>query len=402
MQRDFGRKAMACSLAIAWLMSACGGDDGADSATTTTEPGTSTAGDAPADEGSDIAATIMVISDFDAGAGFSSPDALPAVQGALEAFPNVEVLSCDSQQDANAGNECQREAVDAAVDAVIVGFSPLSSDHAILTEAGIPVVGNGDPAAPNTFGVASTLGAYSGLGVGAAEAGCENTGILYLDGTDFLADALRTGLEIGDSQESARAPVPANAPDLAPAIARLLDADSDCILLSVLPNMIVQAVTAIDQSGESPTIAAVGAVFTADVVESLGDLADGVLTTEIQVNPADTTDPVVDEIADDVAAFDEDVEVGTIGVHAWASAKVLAAGLLQHQGEVTPQSLTTTLNGLRDVDVHGAIHPFSSVEIASDAYARFFNHWGLNYVIEDGVPVRQGDFYDLGPILEAQ
>lgn len=351
--------------------------------------------------GSDIAAKVMVIGDFTSPGGFTVGESLPLTQGALAAYPNVEIVGCDSAGDPNAASQCQRDAVDGDVDAVISGFGYLAQDQSILDEAGIPILGFGDVTQPNTFGTSSSLGAYAGVAMGAVEAGCQQAGIIYLEGTDFLADMLKAGLEVGGAVEAARAAVPSNAPDLAPAIARLIGADSDCILLSVTPPLVVQAVTAINQSGATPTVVATGAILTDEIRAALGDLANGMVVTEIQLNAADD-DPVLDEIRADMEAFDEDATLSSVGIQSWASAKVIAAALDTMTGEVTPASLTDAMNALRDVDLQGAMHDFSAIPLSNPAFARFFNHYGLNYVIQDGTATRTSDdWYDIGPALDA-
>ena len=67
---------------------------------------------------------------------------------------------------------------------------------------------------------------------------------------------------------------------------------------------------------------------------------------------------------------------------------------------MTPASTLAALNALRDVDLNGAIHSYSSIELTNPLVTRSFNHYAVNYKIVDGKFVRQGDFYDLKPVME--
>ena len=80
----------------------------------------------------------------------------------------------------------------------------------------------------------------------------------------------------------------------------------------------------------------------------------------------------------------------------------LAAALPKVSGAVTPAALTTALNGLRNVDMDGVIPAWSSIPLDNPAYSRLFAHYGINYKIVNGKPVRDGDFYGVGPILAAK
>jgi ABC-type branched-subunit amino acid transport system substrate-binding protein len=189
-------------------------------------------------------------------------------------------------------------------------------------------------------------------------------------------------------------------PDIAPQVAALTGADADCIVLSVTPTQVVQAVTALNQAGVDAQLIASGAVFTPDVVDELGDLAEGVVIADVQLNPADD-DPVVDQITADMAAFDPDAEVSTVAVLSWASAKLIEDALPAVQGDVTPESLTAALNGLEDAPAGGAIHPVTVEELDNPLFTRVFNTHGLLYQITDGVPARlTEDWFSTEPVLE--
>ncbi len=344
---------------------------------------------------------VMVIGDETSTISFKVPEAVPAVQGALSSLPNVEVLHCDSKGDTNTALDCQEEAVDAGVAAVIVSFGGVGNDQTVLTEAGIPVIGGADADAPTAFSLSSGLGSYAGLGVAAGAAKCTKIATLYLDGADFLANMVKSGAELVGATEVARSAIPQNTPDIAPAVAALTGSDADCIFLSITPTQAVQAVTALSQSGTEAQLIGVGAVFPKEVIEQLGDLAEGLYTSEIALNPEDP-DPVIDIIAADMAKFDDSAKVTTVGILSWSSAKLLIDALPFIDGDVTPASLTAAIEGLKDAPAGGAIHPFNPVGTTNPMFSRFMNPWGLLYRVENGIPVRQTEeFFSLTPGLEA-
>lgn len=343
---------------------------------------------------------VMVIGDETSQISFTVAEAVPSVQGALADLPNVEVLHCDSAGDANSNQECQREAVDAGVAAVIGSFGLIGSDVAVLTEAGIPAIGSTDPAAPNSFSLSAGLPVYASLGVAAAEAGCTKIATLFLDGAEFLANMVQQGAEMQGIEEVARSGIPQNTPDISPQVAALAGADADCVVLSVTPTQVIQAVTALNQAGVDAQLIGAGAVFPVEVLDELGDLSEGIISASVQLDPADD-DPVIAEIKADVAAFDPDAPITTVGVLSWTAAKLIVDALPAIDGDVTPASLTAALSTLENAPAGGAVHPVTITDLANPLFARFYNPWGLLYRITDGVPVREGDYFSLVDVLNS-
>jgi ABC-type branched-subunit amino acid transport system substrate-binding protein len=341
---------------------------------------------------------VMIITDETSQSiGFSNPEGPASLKAALKGT-GVEVLSCDSKGQGAEGEACAKKAVDEGVAAVVVGFAQGTAD--ILKTANIPVVGNVSTTDPNAFAVSSAFALYAANGVALANSGCKKLGILYLDGTDSLVDFVKKGAESAGAKEVARAPIPANAPDLTPAIAKLTGAGAQCVALSVIPSQVVQAVTAINQSGKKLTMAAVSAILGPDVLDSLGDLSNGILVVDGLQNAADPAKGMK-KVTKQIKAVDSSADITEVGLIDYVSGRLIAAALKDVNGEVTPASLTTALNGLRNVDVDGIIHTYSSIAPAAPDYARFFNHYGISYKIVNGVPKRQGTFFDLSKILES-
>ena len=170
--------------------------------------------------------------------------------------------------------------------------------------------------------------------------------------------------------------------------------------MSVIPSQVVQAVTAINQTGKKLPMAAVSAIITKEVRDSLGDLANGIFIVDNQLNAEDPS-KAVKNVSKQIKAVDSSADITQVGLVSFIGAKLLAAAIPTVQGEVTPASLTTALNALRDTKVEGLINPYSSIELTAPGFQRFFNHYGISYKIVKGVPKAQTGFFDLEDVLDA-
>jgi hypothetical protein len=396
--------AIGAALAVTVLVSACssgsksssGGSNagaGSPGPTANAGPATTIANDKPF--------KVMVAGDFTSTQlAFANPEIVAASKAVLNNVDNVTVVTCDSKGTAGDATSCERQAVSDGVAAVIVGFGNIGQDQDILTKAGIPTIGDTSTISPTAFSLANGLPLYTGIGTGLVAAGCKRIGTLMLDGTGVLADSIKKGVEVAGGVEAARSAIPANAPDLAPAIAKLRDKNADCVALSVVPTQVVQAVTAINQSGTPLKEAAVSAILTPDVIKSLGPTANGMIAIDATLDGGDTTSPAIVQMRHDMKAVDSKAVPSQLAAVAWASAKLIVDALPSVQGPVTPASMLAALNGLRNASTDGVMPPFSAIELPNPAYKRAFNHFGINYVITDGKLKREGDFYDLAPALK--
>jgi Periplasmic binding protein len=343
---------------------------------------------------------VMVMGDFTS-AVLPVPETVPAVKAALKGVPGAQIVTCDSKGNANGAIACEQTAVADKVAVVVNGFGFATMDTSVLNHAGIPILGSTNDTMPTSFDVAPANAAYTGLGVGAAEAGCKAVGTLYLDGTAVLANAIEAGLRFKGAKEVARAAVAINAPDLAPAVAKLVGAKADCIILSVSPTMVVQAMTAISQSGAHPKVLGVGAIFPKQIIAALGPLASGVITTGPTLDPGDPA-PIVGQVRSAMQAIDPGAQLTTIALTSWVAGRLIAAAAQKLSGPVSAATMLAALNALRNVDVGGIEPPISMVPLTAAPYRRTFDHYGINYKIVNGAMQRQGSFYDLRPALDAQ
>ncbi len=391
------------AVTVAGLLAACGSSGkSSSSATTTNSATTASSGTSAPAAATSSPFKVMVTGDFtSSGLAYTTPEVVPAAKGALRNNPNITIVTCDTKSTASAADACEEQAVQDKVAAVIVGFSDIDGNQSILTKAGIPTLGDTDASAPATtsFSIANGLAQYYGIGIGMAEGGCQSYGTLYLDGTDALANAIKAGAATKGLKEAARAAVPANSPDLAPAVAKLTDAGVDCIALSVVPTQIVQAVTAINQSGKKVKVAAVSAIFVSQILSALGPALNGAISINQVRDESDTSVPGITQVKSDMAAIDPKAPVTELAVIAWVAGKLLLDALPSIQGSVTASSMLTALNSLRNANTDGVIPPFSAIPLKSPTFTRMFNHYAINYVIQNGKLSPNGSFYDLSSAL---
>jgi ABC-type branched-subunit amino acid transport system substrate-binding protein len=388
--------AISLLLAGAITLSGCSSSD--DNGSDSGSGASAASGGAGAAAGSDAKADILVIGDFTSTIPFTLPEIVPMVKGVLKNFPNVKVDSCDGKGTPAGFLACEQQAVQNSVDAVVLGFAAGAQDQSVLDKAKIPVIGNTKGTADTIYPTAESFSLYVALGAGLAESGCKKLGIVYLDGSDFLVDYIKQGFEGKGGKEVARGAVAANAADLSPAVSKVTSASPDCVAVSLTPAGAAQALTALKQTGKTFSIGSISAIFSQQLIDSLGALTDGVIVVDSALNSNDDA-PGINAAKAAMQGEDSKAKMTQQAVGAFIGSTLLAAGLTKAGGDVTTDSLNTALNGLRDVDMQGVIPNWSSEPIKSTQFARIFNHYGINYKLTGGKAVKQGDFYDTSALL---
>jgi len=341
---------------------------------------------------------LMVVGSLTGQGAYTTPEIVPAVEGAFRAAGDtgVKIVTCDDQQTSADALDCEHEAVVDHVAGVIVGANSLVAENeSLLTQAGIPAIGVTDATSANSFAVESAAGLYAGIGVGLSKAGCTRLGLLYLDGTQFLSNAIIGGAKWKSVTEAA---IPFSAPDLTPSIAKLAEGKVQCIAISVEPNTVIQAMIAIKQDDLKVKVAMVSALLDPQVLSALGSQANGIISIEGNIDPAGNA-PALATIKKQMQAIQPKAPVTTASILAWASAKLVLDAQANIKGSVTAASLLKAMNGLRNASSDGALPPFSAVPLKNPAYTRFFNHYAIDYLIEKGRPKQLTGFYDLTSVL---
>jgi ABC-type branched-subunit amino acid transport system substrate-binding protein len=343
--------------------------------------------------------TVMIVGDFTSSVGYVVPETVPAAEEVLNRIPGLKVITCDSEFEPAAAVTCEDKAVEAGVVAVINGYGEVGLDSAILAQAGIPLIGDADTTEPNSFGLDSSFAGYVGMGAGAGRAGCKKAGILYYDGQANVIPPTQAGLKAEGSRVVASAAVPQTSPDMDPAVAKLTDAGARCIILSLTPAAVVQAVTAIRQSGGNQLIVGFGAIFPSATITALGKMADGVLLTNSGLGTSSSA-AIVKRIEAGQKKINPALPFTSNSLAAWCDATLLADGLKHVKGNVTARSVTAALNGLRNVSFDGVINNISVVPLKSKLFRRYFNPYGINSIIKNGVPVADGGYYNITHALD--
>jgi ABC-type branched-subunit amino acid transport system substrate-binding protein len=371
-------------------------------ATATTAPPTTQAPAAPAPAPAAATGggefTVMVIGDFTSTIAFTVKEALAGVKASLKDVPKAKVVGCDSKGDPNAWQACARDAVSQKVSAVVQAFSLGSTDASILTKAGIPFLGQSDMIGASSFALVTGVAAYTGMGLGFIKsAGCVALGVLYLDGSDQLVDAINNGAKLAGGSVVVKAAIANNAPDVSPAIAKLIGAGVDCIALSVTPPQVPQAIIAISQTGVKVKVGGVDAIFPQAIIKALGRLSEGALVFSAQAN-ADDVSTILKQIKADIAAIDSSAGLTQQAILSWAAGRLIGKALPNVKGQVTAESLLAGLNSVGNVDIDGILS-LSLKGQKSPLFKRLMNTRSLMYIVKDGVPRRSGEFYDYAAAL---
>jgi Periplasmic binding protein len=354
-------------------------------------------GGQPAGAASGKAYKVMVIGSLSGVASYQVPEIVPAAKAFFDkADPNVTVLSCDDQFSASDALDCEHEAVADGVSAVIGGFAELAENESILEAAGIPAIGTTDTTSSVSIALSNGTGLYAGIGVGLSKTGCTKLGILYLDGTQVLANSIVGNFKWKSVTYSV---IPANAPDLSAPVAKLAQANVQCIAISTEPNQVIQAMTAIKQAGlKNVKVAMVAEILTPQVLSALGSVSNGMISIEGNIDPLSGA-PVLKTIAKAMKAVDPSAPVSAAALVSWASADVLSQAAAKIKGTVNASSMLKALNSLRNVSTDGLYPTLSMVQLKNPAFKRFFGHYAIDYQIENGKPKPLTGWYDLTPAL---
>jgi ABC-type branched-subunit amino acid transport system substrate-binding protein len=221
--------------------------------------------------------------------------------------------------------------------------------------------------------------------------------VLYLDGSDQLVDAINNGAKLAGGSVVVKAAIANNAPDVSPAIAKLIGAGVDCIALSVTPPQVPQAIIAISQTGVKVKVGGVDAIFPQAIIKALGRLSEGALVFSAQAN-ADDVSTILKQIKADIAAIDSSAGLTQQAILSWAAGRLIGKALPNVKGQVTAESLLAGLNSVGNVDIDGILS-LSLKGQKSPLFKRLMNTRSLMYIVKDGVPRRSGEFYDYAAAL---
>jgi ABC-type branched-subunit amino acid transport system substrate-binding protein len=335
-------RASACViLVVALFTSACGGGDDSDSASPsgTTAPSKPCPGDPI--KLTSIAALTSSLGDRTEIGKMGVNAAVNATNRECLLGRPLEVKFCDDKGDPNANVACGREA---ASDGSLAIFGSIGTFDDGVTASGLPAIFvNGT--SPFELTDENAYSSVNGLAIGISAAsalrarGNETSVLLLPDSPTFqfagnLIVELAAMLDIEvDSIFYAQ-----DTTDFAPIAAQVSEKDDDSLgMLPVNPVVIVNALAQEGVTPEDQDIVVPGGVITRDILEQLGDAANGMLLVSSAMPPSATENEGIQEFRADMEADGKDPDdplVDAATVTSWSNVKKLVGALLAAGPEV--------------------------------------------------------------------
>jgi ABC-type branched-subunit amino acid transport system substrate-binding protein len=287
-------------------------------------------------------------------------------EGGINGRP-IEIVQCDTKADLNSAADCARDLLDQGVIALVGAASQVGSGFLpIVEDAGIPSVGHfpvteAELVAQLTYPlVSASPGLLIGQGVLAGELEMEHPSLVRLN-QDALAQAVELidmGLAVDGLSIVNEVQVPPQAPDMSSYVAAATRDGADGVLALMLPQDLVNFVTAMKQAGSDvPVIASSNTVLEA-IQQGFGDDIEGVYAVGWMVPPTVSDNEGAAQFVTDMEAYDPDASRQDVSANAWMSVDLVAT-VAADLDTIDPSSLTSALNGVTDFDGEGLIPPLS-------------------------------------------
>ena len=280
--------------------------------------------------------------------------------GGIDGRP-IQVLVCDDQGDPNLALQCAQEHIDAGVVAFVANFTPFGEAvNPIIAEAGQVIIGGGI-FTPGDFGIehlyATNGGAFT-AGAGAPVvciiAGGSQLAYLYSDvpaGAQVppLVEGLVTGPRDGIDLIHTE-PIALDLADFAPAAAKVIAANPDCITVGLPLHQVPPMIQALRDQGYNGQLQIAGDFNTAEgVIAALGDAADDVALADIY----DQSSPGYKEYVAAIAELTgDDSPPLSLGVMGWLGLHI-AADVIRVAGDDPAAVAAATPEVVVDYDTGG-------------------------------------------------
>ncbi|HEY9108882.1 MAG TPA: ABC transporter substrate-binding protein [Roseateles sp.] len=291
----------------------------------------------------------------------------------------IALVSLDDKFDAKLAVANAKALIDQGVIALFLNRgTPLTQAiMPLLTEHGIPLVGPSTgamvlhkPVHPWLFNVRAT---YQREAERAIEhlslIGVERIAIVQVDdsfGDDAVQGAL-AGLAKTNKAPVAHEKYDRAKPDFAPLLPRLLAKQPQAVLFIGSGTAIVQGMKAVRAAGSTAQLVTLSNNATAGFVKDLGDIAHGVIVSQVFPYERSIAKPVIKEAME--AARTAGLELTPTIVEGFVSAKVLVEGLRRAGKQPTRASLRQALDSMGRYDLGGIELGYSPTD-----------HSGLDYV----------------------
>lgn len=184
--------------------------------------------------------------------------------------------------------------------------------------------------------------------------GITRIAVVHVDdsfGADGLAGAQR-GLAAAKLTPVALEKFDRAKPDFAPIAPRIARADAQAVLMIASGSAVVEGTKALRAAGSAAQVVTLSNNASGGFVKSLGDLARGVIVTQVFPYERSIAFPIVKE-AQDLARAKGAAEISPAMLEGFSAAKVLVETLRRAGPKPSRERLQTALEGLRRFDIGG-------------------------------------------------
>jgi branched-chain amino acid transport system substrate-binding protein len=310
---------------------------------------------------------------------------------------DLEMNFCDTKNDPNGELSCMRQFVEEGVSAVLapaIIADQTGRSYALASKAGLPVIGGQglSPVELQTEGVFPIASGIPGWAFGSVaallESGATKISLMGTNqpGSMFILALCEAGLKsAGITPTSWVKADPQADPTFAAAAALAIADGVDGILLDSAPNYIPKEVTALRQAGYTGKISSITAIFGKQILETLGDDAEGILLTGQLAFATDTDNPEVKRFLDEIDEHAAGTEITETSESVWSSFQLFAAVMdgAPGVGSSDVMKAFTDLESPIDIGVAGP-YQVQDAKVYLDDYPQIFNPTVQNGVVVDG------------------
>jgi branched-chain amino acid transport system substrate-binding protein len=290
----------------------------------------------------------------------------------------IELISLDDQFDPKLALANAKKLVDQGVVSLFLtrGTPHTQGIMPLLTEAKIPLVGPStgamvlhEPVHPWLFNVRATYQREAERTIAHLSlVSIQRIAVVQVDDT-FGADAaigIRKGLANAKLEPVAYEKYDRSKPDFGPIMPKLVKADPQAVIFIGSGTAVIDAMKALRAAGSRAQMVTLSNNASAGFVKALGDLAHGVIVSQVLPSERGLGVPIVKEATDLAKA--KGLEVTPALLDGFAAAKVLVEGLRRAGREPTRASLRAALEGFNHVNIGGLELSYSPT-----------SHTGLDY-----------------------
>lgn len=350
---------------------------------------------------------------------FSFPQQAAAVRAHIAAINDaggidgrkIEVTNCNDALDPNTAAACARDAVSGDYTAVIQGVTRFGQQiQDILAKGNVPNVVSYpilpvDMTSPNSFPLTGgSYTAFGGLVYYLHEtAGCTKIGLITPDSASqkVLTAMMEQVLSELDTGFAEVVEIADTTTDFAPAVAKATADGEDCVVVTTSTAQSPRIITQLRQTAPDVKIGVQSAALSDSVIADLGDLAEGIIVSDVVLPVTETENAGVTQFVEEMAKYEPKQEPNGQALNAWASA-VLVTDVLADGAATDPEGFAEAISDAGAIEL-GVLPPIDfSRPIGNEAFGRLSNGTALTTVITDGeyaLSDPEQPFFDLSDAL---